>query len=217
MAPDAAGGRMRGRGGSPPLSLVSADPRIFGVVPAMLALLLGSGGVAAGVVLLLVGRWPAGLVAAALGAVLITFALDSARRWPSSPIARGLVRSADAVGSRLGLAGVFAGTWSEAVREVVRLRAELRALKQQRDREQFELGGAAAREDDGEMDDRRTRIESLDGRIEEAERAVAEAVEGARARVSRERASIKRTEPFAVEEIDPSGRKTAATVRRDRA
>lgn len=207
---------MRGRGGSPPLALASADPRIFGLVPALVALGVGFAGIVLGGVLVAVGRAAIGLVGIGVGVVLVAFALDSARRWPTSPIARGLIRIADGVGSRLGLAGVFAGTWSEAVRGVVRLRVELRTLREERDREQFELGGAAARGAEEEIRDRRARIGELEERIEEAERATTAAVEGARARVGRERASIRRTEPIAVEEIDPSARRTAATVPRRR-
>jgi hypothetical protein len=216
MAPDAADVRMHGRGGSPPLALTSADPRIFGLVPALPALALGLGAMVLGMVLIAVGRAPIGVVAVVLGAVLVAFALDSARRWPTSPLAQGLVRVADAIRSRLGLAGVFAGSWSEAVRELVRLRAELRALREERDGEQFELGGAAARGDEKEMEERRARISELEGRIEEAERAMTAAVESARARVGRERASIKRTRPFAVEEVGQPARKTTVTTPRRR-
>ena len=214
MAPDAPEGRIEASGASPPLALTSADPRIFGLVPALLAFGLGLAAIVLGIVLLAVGNPPVGVVATVLGAVLLAFALDSARRWPTSPLAQGLVRVADAVRSRLGLAGVFAGSWSEAVRELVRLRTELRTLREERDREQFELGGAAARGDGSEMEDRRERLEELERRIEQAERAMTAAVESARARVGRERASIKRTERFAVEEVGPSARKTTVTTPR---
>lgn len=214
MAPDAADGRMEGEGASPPLALTSADPRIFGLVPALLAFGLGLAAVSLGIVLLAAGSAPIGVVAGVLGVVLVAFALDSARRWPTSPLARGLVRVADAIRSRLGLAGVFAGSWSEAVRELVRLRAELRALREERDREQFELGGAAAHGDEQGMEDRRSRLEELERQIEQAERAMTAAVERARSRVGRERASIKRTEAFAVEEVGPSARKTTVTTPR---
>jgi hypothetical protein len=214
MDPEAADGRMEGEGASPPLALASADPRIFGLVPALLAFGLGLAAVTLGIVLFAVGRAAVGVAAAVLGALLVVFALDSARRWPTSPLAQGLVRAADATRSRLGLAGVFAGSWSEAVRELVRLRAELRALREERDREQFELGGAAARGDESGMEDGRARLEELERRIEEAERAMTAAVDRARSRVGRERASIKRTEAFAVEEAGPSARKTTVTTPR---
>lgn len=206
--------RIPGPGSSPPLTLTSTDPRIFGVVPALLALGLGLGGILIGIVLLFVGRPPIGIAAIGPGVLLLAFALDSARRWPTSPVARGLVRTADGIGSHLGLARVFAGTWSEAVRDVIRLRTELRALEEERDRQQFELGGAAARGDEEAMADRRSRLEELERRMEEVERAIAVTVQHARERVGRERASIRPTQAFAVEEAGPSSRKTTATVPR---
>lgn len=216
MTPDPEEGRLEGRGASPPLALTSADPRIFGLVPALLAFAAGVGSIVLGMVLVALGRAPIGIAAVVIGAILVAFALDSARRWPTSPLAQGLVRVADAIRSRLGLAGVFAGSWSEAVRELVRLRAELRALREERDREQFALGGAAARGDSAEIEERRGRLEQLERRIEDAEGAMTAAVESARARVGRERASIRRTRPFAVEEAGPSARKTTVTTPRGR-
>jgi hypothetical protein len=193
--------RLSGEDGSPPIRVSATEPRIFGMVPPAVALALGSAAVVLGVVLMFSPEQrPAGIVALCLGGVLLVLTVDAARRWPTSAVARAFVGFVDGAGSRLGLARVFAGAWSQATREEIRLRSEIRALRDERDREQFRLGAAAYREDADGVASSRERISELDRQIEEDEREIAEAIEGARERVGRERAAIDRTRPFAVPE-----------------
>jgi uncharacterized membrane protein YccC len=176
------------------------------MVPPAVALALGVACVIAGIVLIFSPEQrPAGIVALCLGAVLLVLTVDAARRWPTSTVARAFVRSVDGAGSRLGLARVFAGAWSQATRGEIRLRNEIRALHQARDREQFELGAAAYQDDAERLAEGRERISELDRRIAEDEREIAEAIEGARERVDRERAAVNRTQPFAVPEAREGG------------
>jgi hypothetical protein len=105
--------------GEPKLKVTSVEPRIFGLVPPVFALGLGVVGIALGIALLVSGATVAGIVLLAPGLILLAFAIDSARRWPTSAIARASVSVADAAGSHLGLARVSVGAWSEASREVV--------------------------------------------------------------------------------------------------
>jgi uncharacterized membrane protein YccC len=176
------------------------------MVPPAVALVLGSACVIAGVFLMFSPEQrPGGIVALCLGAVLLILTVDAARRWPTSSVARAFVGFVDGAGSRLGLARVFAGAWSQATREEIRLRNEIRSLDQARDREQFELGAAAYHDDAEGVASRRERISELDRQIEEDEREIAEAIEGARERVERERAAINRTRPFAVPETREGG------------
>jgi hypothetical protein len=176
------------------------------VVPPAVALVVGSACLIAGIVLMFSPEQrPAGIVALSLGAVLLILTVDAARRWPTSRVASGFIRFVDGAGSRLGLARVFAGAWSEATRDEIRLRNEIRALRQARDREQFELGAAAYHDDAERLASGRQRISELDRQIEEDEREIAEVVAGARRRVDRERAAIDPTRPFAVPETREGG------------
>jgi uncharacterized membrane protein YccC len=198
--------RLSGEEGSPTIRVNAAEPRIFGMVPPAVALAVGFVCVAAGVVLIFSPEQrPAGIVALCLGAVLLVLTVDAARRWPTSAVARVFVRSVDGAGSRLGLARVFAGAWSQATREEIRLRNEIRALQQERDHEQFELGAAAYEEDADRVAAGRERMAELDGQIEEDEREIEAVIEGARRRVDRERAAIDETRPYAVPETRRGG------------
>jgi uncharacterized protein YdcH (DUF465 family) len=191
---------MEGDAGDPPIA-VAAEPRIFGVVPPTVALVLGAAAVLAGAVAgLWLGAWPVGAGLIVTGVLLLALAIDAARRWPASALAQGAVGAVDGAGARLGLARVFAGAWSEATREVVRLRRELHELRRERERAQFELGGAAYLDEADEMRSLRDRIGELDSRIEAAEREMDAAVDLARRRIKRERVAIKPTRAIAVEE-----------------
>lgn len=192
--------RLESDPGEPPIA-VAAEPRIFGVVPPTVALVLGAAAVVAGAATALgLGSWPLGAGLTVVGIVLVILAIDAARRWPASALSQRVVGAVDGAGARIGLARVFAGAWSGATREVVRLRRELHDLRGERERAQFELGGAAYREEADEVRSLRDRITGLDGRIEAAEREMEEAVALARRRVKRERVAIKPTEAIAVEE-----------------
>ena len=192
--------RLEGDTGDPPIAL-AAEPRIFGVVPPTVALVLGAAAMVAGAAAgLVLGAWPIGGGLLMTGALLLALAIDAVRRWPASALAQGAVSAVDGAGARVGLARVFAGAWSEATREVVRLRRELHDLRRERESAQFELGGAAYHDEADEMRSLRGRIEELDGRIEAAEREMDGAVALARRRIKRERVAIKPTRAIAVEE-----------------
>jgi zinc-ribbon domain len=193
-----------------PVRGASVEPRIFGVIPPLLALLLGLAGVVLGAILLVTGRWPVGIAAFAIGAVLGALAIDAARRWPTSALPRAVVKVVDRLSAGAGLARVSAGAFSGASREVTQLRRELRRMRRQRDEEQHALGAAALEENDEETAALKERIRERDRRIEEAERRIVEVRDAARDRVARERAAIRPTQPFAVAEDAPEANAKSA-------
>jgi hypothetical protein len=172
----------------------------------LFALGLGGAGVVLGVVLAVgLGRLLVGLAILLLGVVLVGLAVDAARRWPTSAVAQLFVRFVDIVGSRVGLARVSAGAWAQAAREVIRLRQELRGLREQRDQEQFALGAAAYQQDDEQVTSLRERLKGLEQQIERRQQTIGEVTDRARDQVDRKRAAIQPTQPFAVEESRPPG------------
>ena len=176
------------------------------MVQPIVALVLGAAALAVGVVLLVSGSTIAGLVCVACGAILLAFAIDAARRWPASALARTSVTVLDTVGSRLGLARVSAGAWAGASREVIGLRRELRELRSEREAQQSALGAAAYRNDGAEVEALRERLRELDEQIDGRERAIEDVKNRARMRVKRERVAIEPTQQFAVaEELAPPG------------
>jgi len=191
------------RTAEPPVRAASVEPRIFGVIPPLLALLLGLAGIVLGAILVATGRWPVGIAAFAVGALLLALAIDAARRWPTSALPRAVVKVVDRLSAGAGLARVSAGAFSGASREVIRLRRDVRRMRRQRDEDQHALGAAALEENDEETAALKEQIREHDRQIEEAEQRIIEVRGAARDRVARERAAIRATQPFAVAEDAP--------------
>ena len=191
------------RDGAPRVELTSVEPRIFGLVPPALALVLGLSAVNGGIVVMASGQVPGGIVLVICGAILLALAVDAARRWPTSAVPRLSMKAADAIGSRIGFVRASAGTWSGASREVVRLRRELRGLRSDREAELAALGAAAYAEDAERMATLRRRLSEIDQGIEQREARIAEVMGSARQRVKRERAAVPITQTFAVPEVEP--------------
>lgn len=185
----------------PNAHLRSAEPRIFGVVPPLFALGLGIALLIGGAAIAIGGSLLPGLVVLLAGALLLGFAIEAARRWPTSAIARVFVWLIDTGASRLGFARAFAGTWLGAARRVAGLRRDLRRLRGERSAAVLTLGEAAYAGGEAEVGELRARIEEIDRRIEAAEAECEEAVEGARERVERHRSAAQPTEAIAVEEV----------------
>jgi hypothetical protein len=204
---------------APRVRLKSAEPRIFGVVPPALALVLGIGALIVGIVVLGAGAMVAGVIWLAAGIALLALALDASRRWPASALPRLAVKVADGTGRRAGLARVTAGAWGGASRRVVALRRELRSLRGERDAQLIALGEAAHREDEGEIRQVKDRLRAIDERIATCESEMEEVISQARERVRKEKVAVRPTEQFAVAETPPPARedeptRTAPTARR---
>jgi hypothetical protein len=189
--------------GDPSIQVASVEPRIFGAVPPALALALGIAGLLAGVAVLASGKVVGGLLLLGAGVVLLSLAIDAARRWPTSTVPRVSARVTDAIRGRLGVAGVSAGAWSVAGREVIRLRSELRDLRGVREAHLLELGLASYRQDTAQIGALRGEIANLDERMADCERELNAAVGRAKQRVSRKRAAVQPTQSFAVPETQP--------------
>jgi len=204
------------------MELASAEPKIFGVVPPLLALVLGLAAAVVGIVVLASGSPLSGVIWLAAGAALIALAIDASRRWPASTLPRLAVTALDWLGRHLGLARVSAGAWAEASRRVITLRRELRPLRGERQSLIAALGEAAYEEDQDRIGELREEIAAIDERIAGAEAEIEEVMNAARERVARERVAAQPTETFAVPETAPplaedAETRTAPTARRSRA
>jgi hypothetical protein len=189
------------------MNVVTAESRVFGVTPPLVSFGLGTASLALGIAFLALGRWVLGLVLLLVGLALLVLFLERARRQPTSPITRVSSRLVDDVtsGARFALGSL--GAWSRAGREVIRLRRELRALHAERERTQFELGGAAYRESEAETTALRARMRDLDARLVAGEEAARAAVDGARRSVRRELVAARPTE-----RIEPGDGEAAETA-----
>jgi hypothetical protein len=196
-----------------PVNVVAVEPRWFGMTPPVASFGLGTASLALGILFLALGRWVLGSLLVVVGVVFLAFFLESARRRPATPAARVSARIAADItgGARLAVGSL--GAWSRAGREVIRLRRELRTLKNERGRTQFELGGAAYRENEAEVATLRARLADIDSQIAARAEAIGAAVEGARWRVKRELVAARPTER--IEAPDPEKAETAAEPARD--
>jgi hypothetical protein len=186
--------------GPVPMRHVQVEPRLFGVIPPSLTLVLGSVLALVGIILLATGGLVSGLLVLVIAALLLTLFFGAAQHAPASPLATKALSAVDYVKSWAGFLGGSASAWSAAGREVLRLRAEIRGLRPQRDDVQFALGGAAYRENEAEAASLRAHLRDLDRAIAERESACERALARARKVSRRERVAVQATE-----RIEPQG------------
>jgi hypothetical protein len=99
---------------------------------------------------------------------------------------------------------VFAGTWAGVAREALRIRLELRALRDQLKGDQFELGSAAYREDARQVRTLRARMRETKQGVDNREKELVALVEQAHTRVHKERAAIHATQAIELEKLRPT-------------
>jgi hypothetical protein len=131
-----------------PVTVTRVSPRWFGVAPASLLLVLALMALVAGVVLLLIGGFVAGLLLLGLSLLLLAAFLEVARRKPDAEVARRAVGAADSFRARAGFAAQALRTRSGARRAITRRRALALQLQGERDRLVRALGEAAYRGED---------------------------------------------------------------------
>ncbi len=122
---------------------VHADRRLFGVPPATLLLALGPLLVALAIVLLVTGRLVAGVVLLVVGLFLLSGFPQLARRSGESGVARTAVRSYDGVRGRAGAAIDSLAIRAKARRRIGELDSDLEHLRRSREEAITALGEAA--------------------------------------------------------------------------
>jgi hypothetical protein len=185
-----------------PVSIVHAEPRLFGVVPPLFAFGLACLLIGFAIVAFAIGNWVAGLLLLIVAAVLFVLFVGAARHAPTSPVAQATLTAGERISSWFGFFTGSASAWSTAGREVLRLRGELRALRPEREEVQYALGGAAYHERDSEVASLRARLRDLDREIAQREMASEAALAEARRRSRREHLAVRPTEQLSVEEIE---------------
>jgi hypothetical protein len=191
------------RPGSPRVRIASVEPRILGLMSPPVAVIAGSCALVLGIIVIASGAGVGGTILLLGGALLVTLAVSAARRWPASALPRTAGAVADTLGERLGLARASAGAWSTATREKAQLEREIRKLRDERRREQADLGEAAYREQPGRVDRLRRRVGAIDRRIERRQEEIGEVDAQAHERIERERIAAPSTREYAVAEDPP--------------
>ena len=188
-----------------PIDVQHAEPRYFGLGPPIFVFALGIGLLVLGMFLLAVGSVALGVIAIVLAVCLLPTFLAGARRWPDTPIARAGISTADRVRDEADVVVTSISTWSQAGRDVVRLRKEQFQLRRERDAKIRELGQSVFKED-GRADTLKAEAKELDERIAANERELQRTAASARRRVRKGRAAVVATEvirPEPVAEAEP--------------
>lgn len=185
------------------VAYMRAERRVFGVVPSTLTFVVACFLLALATILLTAQNLIVGVALLACSGALFVVFVSAARRDPTSALARAALGASSRVRGWVGFVGESAGAWSEAGRNLLRRRRELRALRAERSQVQFALGGAVYREDDVEVAALRARLRELDDAIVDQERAAAETLDRARRRVARERLTIQPTQQLAPDDDAP--------------
>jgi hypothetical protein len=171
------------------------EPRLFGVVPTLATFLLG-------MTILVVALVAFAFAHPVLGAALLvptvalfTLFVEAARRFrPRDPASRAALGLGEHLRdwSRFALATTAAR--SRASRELLAARSELARLRAELRQTQLDLGGAAYRDDAGEVARLRERMHELEERARTVEQGTHHAVNEAEQRIDEERFAIQPTE-----------------------
>jgi hypothetical protein len=167
------------------------EPRLFGVVPTLTGFLLGLAILVIALVAFALGHPVLGAVLLVLAVGLLALSVEAGRRFGRNDRAsRAAVRARE--WSRFALASTAAR--SRASRDLLAARSELARLRAEFQRTQFELGGAAYREDAAETERLRARMRELEERARTLERGTHRAVGEAERQIGEERLAIQPTE-----------------------
>ena len=175
------------------MSYEHVEPRLFGVLPSVLLLVVSLTLLVGGVVLLALREWPYGVVLIVLALPLLGLYAGEARRDPASAPMRFGAAAYDRTRGRAAYAGTALRAWIEAGGKLTQLRLELTRLRRERRRAIDALGMATYHGDEGEEVALRERLASLDSAIDEREQARRDEIERARAEVASSRVPVNAT------------------------
>jgi len=193
--------------GRVPVAVERTEPRFYGVTPTTLAAALAALALAAGIVLIVVGYWPVGVILVGVAALLALVSLEAARRKPRGTIARSTAEALEGFRARAGVAADSLATRGRAARQLLALRRELQRMSTLRSQLLFELGEAVYRGDEQGGQTARERLEELDGLAAQREVEMQQIVEATQDRLAQRRLEVQPTEvvePQQPEEPSPA-------------
>jgi hypothetical protein len=182
------------------VGLGRSQRRFFGLAAPELVLALALLALVLACYALVVRQWVGGALLAVGAVVLASSSLLAARAQPEGRAARVAVRMSNVVRDRAGYLAVVLSSWSHAGRETVRLRAWQRRLRREQGTSIIALGEAVCRGDEEQARDLKAATLARGEQLEEIGRRLRLAVEAARERVSRERATIQPTQAVVVKQ-----------------
>jgi type IV secretory pathway TrbD component len=175
------------------VSYTRAEPRLFGVFPPLLALVVGLTMLVAAIISLALGEWVYGAMLFVLALPLLALHVANARRDPADPLTRLSAAAFDRARGWAIYGSTAVRAWTGAGGRIAELRLELTRLRGERQREINALGAAAYRNDEREQAELHERLASLDSAIAECEQAVREELSRARVEVANSRLPAQAT------------------------
>jgi type IV secretory pathway TrbD component len=180
--------------GPVPVERIRAEPRLYGVTPTTLVLVLAAAALTLAVVFFVLGKWPIALVLLGVALLLSAVFVESARRHPGGRVTRASAEALDQFRARANVAADSLATRGRAMSQVFALRRELRRMAALRAQLLFELGDAVYRGDDQASDTARDRIEELDRLVASTEGKMEDVVASAQRRIEDRRLEVQPTE-----------------------
>ena len=180
--------------GRVPVHRLSVEPRLYGVTPTTLVLVLAGAALTLAIVLFVLGKWPIALVLLGVALLLLAVFVETARRHPAGRVTRASAEALDQFRARANVAAESLATRGRAMRRVLTLRRELRRMGALRAQLLFELGDAVYRGDDQASETARGRIDELDGLVASTEAQMQEVVATAQRRIEERRLEVQPTE-----------------------
>jgi zinc-ribbon domain len=180
--------------GPVPVNVTRAQPRLFGVTPAMLLFALAACALTIAVVLLVLAHWIWGLGLLGVSFLLFAAFMEVARRKPDTEMARRLAKAPDSFRARAGFAAHSLAARSSARRAVIRLRAEQLRLTDRRRELLRRLGETTYAQNRKAAKETTTELRDLDAKIEATEAEIAAVLEGTQRQIEDARLEVQPTE-----------------------
>src|SRR4030095_15695228 len=125
--------------GPVPVDRMRVEPRLYGVTPTTLVLVLAGVALTLAVVFFVLGRWPLGLVLLGVALLLAALFAEAARRRPAGRVMRASAEALDQVRARANVAAESLATRGRAMRRVYALRRELKQMAAVRSQLPYEV------------------------------------------------------------------------------
>ena len=180
--------------------------RVYGALSPGPIFVLGCVLLVAAVLALIAGSAIAAVVFLAFAGVAFVFFYGAAKRYPTNPVARRVATSSHHVRGWARFVRESTTAWTHAIRAVVRLQRESRALRREKEQALRSLGDAAYREDEPAAETLRLRLRQIDDGLAEREREREATLAKARRRAEEEHAAARHTQPYSVDDLT-SGRR----------
>jgi zinc-ribbon domain len=177
-----------------PVNVTRLEPRLYGVTPSALVLVLAVVSLILTVLFFATGHWPIGLILLGVTVLLGLLFLEAARRKPAGAVSRSTAEALDTFRERAGVAAEALAMRGRTATQVLAVRRELQRMAYLRQRLLVELGDAVYRGDEQETETARGRVEELDRLAAQREAEMQAVIERAEQRVARRRLEVQPTE-----------------------